>query len=209
MRPLPLDAGTNFLLRHAPRQRLRSDVRVLVLGCEALRELCGVVVEGFPTTAIDGDAGAVSLARERLELDGLGADLHVGQFPTLPFADATFDLAIDLGALRGLGRSTAKGTLRELARVLKPSGRVFLNPFSDRHSGARSGRIGPDDLMLDVDGPSEHSRGALCFWNANQVTAALVEDWRVLSRQHVEFEAQERPSGAVHAEWRLIVEKVA
>ena len=215
MRPLPLDAGTSFLLRHAPRNRPRGELRVLVLGCDSLRELCGVVVEGFDVSAVDDDAAAVGLARERLALDGLTAHSDRGlllrtiAFPRLPCEDACFDLALDLGALRKLGRTTAARTLRELSRVLKPSGRVFLNPISDRHSGARSGRLGPDDLMLDVEDASRGGRGALCFWNAHQVTAALVEDWRVLSRQHVEFEQRETLSGSVHAEWRLIVEKVA
>jgi hypothetical protein len=31
----------------------------------------------------------------------------------------------------------------------------------------------------------------------------------VLSRQHVEFEEQARQTREIHAEWRLVVEKVA
>lgn len=215
MRPMPLFASTAFLLRHAPRRRAHDQVRVLALGCSSLRELCAVVVEGFDVCAVDAETRAVTRARERLELDGLQgssngrANLRVVEFPLLPFEDGTFDLALDLGALRALGRTTARRTLRELSRVLKPAGRVFLNPVSDRHSGARSGRLGPDELMLDVEDPESGERSALCFWNANQVTAALVEDWRVLSRQHVEFERREQSPTAVHAEWRLIVEKVA
>jgi len=205
----PVDAVVSFLLRHAPRNRPRSRVRVLEIGCGAGNNLWCAAREGFDTTGIDSSPTAIARARELLAAEGLSAALHVVDFTKLPFPDASFDLAIDRCALSCVGRSAARRALGELARVLEPSGRLFFNPYSDRHSSARSGRVGPDDLMLDVAGGSLVGSGQLCFWNASQISAALVEDWRVLSRQHVEFEEQERSSREVHAEWRLVLEKVA
>ncbi|HTF89953.1 MAG TPA: class I SAM-dependent methyltransferase [Planctomycetota bacterium] len=205
----PFDAVVSFLFRHAPKNRPRSQVRVLEVGCGTGNNLWCAAREGFDTTGIDGSPTAIERARELLAAEDLKADLHVVDFTKLPFPDASFDLAIDRCALSCVGRSAAQRALGELARVLKPSGRLFFNPYSDRHTSARSGRVGPDDLMLDVAAGSLVGCGQLCFWNAKQVTAALVEDWRVLSRQHVEFEEQERPAREIHAEWRLVLEKVA
>ncbi len=205
----PFDAVVSFLFRHAPKNRPRSEVRVLEVGCGTGNNLWCAAREGFDTTGIDGSPTAIERARELLRSEKLSADLHVVDFTKLPFADASFDLAIDRCALSCVGRSAAQHALGELARVLMPSGRLFFNPYSDRHTSARSGRVGPDDLMLDVAAGSLVGCGQLCFWNARQVTAALVEDWRVLSRQHVEFEEQERPAREIHAEWRLVLEKVA
>lgn len=205
----PVDAVVGFLLRHAPKHRPRAQVRVLEVGCGTGNNLWCAAREGFATTGIDNNEAAIARARELLCAERLEAELHVVDFTKLPFPDASFDLAIDRCALSCVGRSAAQRALAELARVLRPSGRLFFNPYSDRHTSARSGRIGPDDLMLDVAAGSLVGCGQLCFWNAKQVTAALVEDWRVLSRQHVEFEEQERPAHEIHAEWRLVLEKVA
>jgi ubiquinone/menaquinone biosynthesis C-methylase UbiE len=205
----PVDAVVSFLLRHAPKNRPRSKVRVLEVGCGTGNNLWCAAREGFDTTGIDNSATAIARARELLRAERLEAELHVVDFTELPFPDASFDLAIDRCALSSVGRSAAQRALAELARVLRPSGRLFFNPYSDRHTSARSGRVGPDDLMLDVAAGSLIGSNQLCFWNAKQVTAALVEDWRVLSRQHVEFEEQERPAREIHAEWRLVLEKVA
>lgn len=205
----PVDAVVSFLLRHAPKNRPRAQVRVLEVGCGTGNNLWCAAREGFDTTGIDCSVTAIERARVLLGTERLEADLHVVDFTKLPFPDNSFDLAIDRCALSCVGRSAAQRALAELARVLRPSGRLFFNPYSDRHTSARSGRIGPDDLMLDVAAGSLVGSGQLCFWNAKQVTAALVEDWRVLSRQHVEFEEQERPAREIHAEWRLVLEKVA
>ncbi len=205
----PFDAVVSFLFRHAPKNRPHKDVRVLEVGCGTGNNVWFAAREGFNTTGIDGSATAIDLARERLLVEDLTADLHVVDFTQLPFADASFDLAIDRGALTCVGRSAALRALGEISRVLKPSGRMFFNPYSDRHTSARSGRIGPDDLTLDVGAGSLVGCGQLCFWSAAQVTTALIEDWRVLSRQHVEFEEQERPLREIHAEWRIVAEKVA
>ena len=205
----PFDAVVSFLFRHAPRDRPRAEVRVLEVGCGTGNNVWCAAREGFHTTGIDGSETAIATARKRLSSEGLAAELRVVDFTQLPFADASFDLAIDRGALSCVGRSAARRALGELARVLRPGGRLLFNPYSDRHTSALSGRLGPDDLTLDVSAGSLTGCGQLCFWNASQITTALVEDWRVLSRQHVEFEEQERPTRDIHAEWRLVVEKVA
>ncbi|MDH6113786.1 ubiquinone/menaquinone biosynthesis C-methylase UbiE [Kitasatospora sp. MAP12-15] len=54
------------------------------------------------------------------------ADAHL-----LPFEDATFDAAYLVTALGEIPDPTA--TLRELRRVLKPSGRLVVGEFMDRH----------------------------------------------------------------------------
>ena len=65
------------------------------------------------------------------------------------------------------------------------------------------------DLTLGVSAGSLTESGALGFWSAKQISTTRVEDWRVLSRQHVEFEAVGPPVREFRAEWSPVVEKVA
>ena len=207
--PAPMEAAASFLRRHAPRDRSRSAVRVLELGCSMAKGGWYSAFDGFDTTGVDCSQVAVERARECLRAAGVVADLRVVDFTQLPFADGSFDVVIDRSALGSLGREATGRAFAELARVLKPTGRLFFNPYSDRHTGARSDRTGQDDLSLHVNTSSPTGSWQRGFWNARQVTAALIADWRVLSRQHVEFEEQLSPARQTHAEWRVIAEKVA
>jgi SAM-dependent methyltransferase len=88
------------LLGNAPKNLSRSDVRVLELGCGTGNNLWFAAREGFQVCGLDASATAVAFARERLEAEGLTADVRVGDFTQkLPYPDAFFDFIIDRAAL--------------------------------------------------------------------------------------------------------------
>ncbi len=73
--------------------------------------------------AFDIDAAAIEQARRRLApLLGESVELRVADATRLPFADAEFDAALELGILHHI--PDWRAALRETARVLKP-GSVF------------------------------------------------------------------------------------
>jgi ubiquinone/menaquinone biosynthesis C-methylase UbiE len=75
--------------------------------------------------AFDIDAAAIERARRRLAplLDG-SVELRVADATRLPFADAEFDAALELGILHHI--PDWRAALRETARVLKPGGVFYF-----------------------------------------------------------------------------------
>ena len=204
----PWDAVVTFVFRNAPRGVPRSEVRILEVGCGPASNLWFAAREGFAVTGIDGSAAAIAQAQRRFADDGLTGDLRVGDFTRLEgLPDASFDLAIDRGSLVCTGRGDAARAVGEIRRVLKPGGRFFFNPYSDRHTSALSGRAGADGLRLDIDRGTLVGVGQLCFYGRAEVDAALREGWDVRSLQHME--QREELDGTVHAEWRVVAEKMA
>jgi len=75
--------------------------------------------------AFDVDSAAIEQARRRLApLLGESVELRVADATRLPFADAEFDAALELGILHHI--PDWRAALRETARVLKPGGVFYF-----------------------------------------------------------------------------------
>jgi SAM-dependent methyltransferase len=202
----PWDAVVSFVFRHAPKDRPRGEVSILEVGCGTGANLWFAAREGFAVAGVDASPSAVAAARARFAAEGLAGDLRVGDFTALPFADASFDLAIDRCALTCAGRSAARFAIAEVRRVLRPGGRFYFNPYSDRHSSAASGHAGADGLTLDIAEGTLVGAGQLCFYGRQQVVDALA-DWRLVALQHMEYADLLVPGWLNHAEWRAVAER--
>jgi ubiquinone/menaquinone biosynthesis C-methylase UbiE len=84
---------------------------------------------GKPTamTGIDFSAQAIALCNERYKRDGL--TFLVGDAEKLPFADASFDIVVNVESSHCYGSMAA--FLGEVRRVLKPGGRLLCADFRD------------------------------------------------------------------------------
>jgi SAM-dependent methyltransferase len=107
-------------------QELLGDVRgldVLDAGAAAGEHSAWLVAHGARVTALDSSEAMVQLARERL---GEAATvLHADLAQSLPLADASFDLVLSSLTLHYL--EDWLPALRQLARVLRPRGRLVLS----------------------------------------------------------------------------------
>src|SRR5438094_217326 len=81
-----------------------------------LRRLCAAGVDPSPAL--------LAIARDLAEVGGLGnrVELHEGSALALPFADGAFDVAIAVTALSHT--PGAEGAIPEMARVVRPGGRI-------------------------------------------------------------------------------------
>jgi ubiquinone/menaquinone biosynthesis C-methylase UbiE len=117
--------------------RAASPRRVLEVGCGWGEFAQRVVQElGLELVAIDQSERMVELARER------GVDARVGDVQELPFADGEFDVSVAnwmLYHVPDLDRGLA-----ELARVLRPGGRLVATTNSLDHLGELWSLVGRD-----------------------------------------------------------------
>ena len=87
-----------FVFRHKP-DRPRAEVSVLEVGCGSGPNLVFLAAEGFRAFGLDASPAAVEVAKRRLAEEGLSAEVTMGDFTRLPFADGSMDMVIDRAAL--------------------------------------------------------------------------------------------------------------
>ncbi|MGB8650006.1 MAG: class I SAM-dependent methyltransferase [Mycobacteriales bacterium] len=112
--------------------RLLGDVagaRVLEVGCGAAQAGRWLVSQGADVVAFDVSGGQLATARELDARTGIAVRTVQADAQLLPFRDAAFDVVVSaFGAIPFVADSA--GTMRELARVLRPGGRLV---FSTTH----------------------------------------------------------------------------
>jgi SAM-dependent methyltransferase len=100
---------------------------VLEVGCGAAQGARWLVAQGARVTAFDVSGGQLAQARELDRRTGIEVRRLVqADAQQLPFTDGTFDVVVSaFGAIPFVADSA--GTMRELARVLRPGGRLVFS----------------------------------------------------------------------------------
>lgn len=98
--------------------------RLLEVGVGAGTDFINWVRHGAIATGVDLTDAGVELTKERLALEGLSAEVRVGDAENLPFADESFDLVYSYGVIHH-SPDTPKA-VREIHRVLKPGGTAVV-----------------------------------------------------------------------------------
>jgi 2-polyprenyl-6-hydroxyphenyl methylase / 3-demethylubiquinone-9 3-methyltransferase len=105
-----------------------NGLRVLDLGCaggfmsEALHDR-GAIVHG-----IDPAARAIDAARQHAIAVGKSIDYRAGVGEDLPYDDGSFDAVVCVDVLEHV--TSLSGTVREIARVLKPGGWLMFDTIN-------------------------------------------------------------------------------
>jgi SAM-dependent methyltransferase len=97
---------------------------VLEIGCGTGVHTRLLADAGANVTAVDLTPTAVELTTRRIALAGLRADVREADAESLPFADRSFDFVWSWGVIHHSADTTR--VLAELARVLRPGGRLAL-----------------------------------------------------------------------------------
>jgi demethylmenaquinone methyltransferase/2-methoxy-6-polyprenyl-1,4-benzoquinol methylase/phosphoethanolamine N-methyltransferase len=140
------DFGTRFFGLGQGRHRLTLDLAAVAPGERVLDVGCGpgslallakerVGPEG-EVCGIDAGAEMIRLAREKARKAGADIQFEVGLIEEIPFPDGTFDVVLSTLMLHHLPDDLKRRGFREIARVLKPAGRLLAadlaptGPFS-------------------------------------------------------------------------------
>jgi len=135
-------------LLHGNLRKLRertADAAALCAGDQVLDVGCGTgtlaliaqarVGPNGRVVGIDPGPEQVARARAKAAHRRLPAAFQVGAVERLPFADQTFDIALSTIMLHHLPPDLRRQGLAEIARVLKPAGRLVVADFREPSSG--------------------------------------------------------------------------
>jgi ubiquinone/menaquinone biosynthesis C-methylase UbiE len=126
-------------------------MRVLDVGCGTGSHLARYAARGASVTGVDVEPAMLARARRRL---GPEAVLVAAAGESLPFGDAAFDLVLTMTVLHALPAESAQRVLAEMARTVRPEGRVLV---VDHHPGRLIGIRGR--VIRAFTGAVEHAGG--------------------------------------------------
>ncbi len=97
---------------------------ILDVGCGDGALVCAAASRGAEATGVDSDPAMLAAARTRADKDGITAAFLEGRIERLPFPDAAFDVVASITVLCFVPDASA--AVREMARLLRPGGRLVL-----------------------------------------------------------------------------------
>ena len=103
---------------------VRAGLRFLDAGCGDGALVCAAAAKGANAIGVDSDPAMLAAARSRATGLGVDATFLDGRVERLPFPDGTFDVVASVTVLCFV--TDAAGAVREMARVLRPGGRLVL-----------------------------------------------------------------------------------
>ncbi len=133
-------------ITEALEQRLILDLmgelrgaRVLDAGCGDGALACAAASRGAEVTGADPDAAILAAALARADKAGVKAAFLEARVERLPFPSAAFDVVAAITVLCFV--HDAAGAMREMARVLRPGGRLVIGELGLWNSWAATRRV--------------------------------------------------------------------
>lgn len=153
-------------------------MRVLEVGCGTGSNLALYRQAGCKVAGIDLSPAMLKMAREKL---GDQADLCLGDASDMPFAAASFDMAMAMLTLHEMPERLRTPVLQEMIRVLKPDGRLLL---IDYHPGRLSFPKGWGSkaivLFFEIVAGRDHFRNYRSFMTGGGLIPLIeVNDFRI------------------------------
>ena len=185
-RKYPNEAAIRFLAEnflHIPIE-LRSEIRILDLGCGSGSNLWVYEREGFEAHGIDGSLNGLLTAKKVVASflnTGFKTHLTNGNLVSLPLRGSTFDAAVDVVSLQHLNQNEGHQALSEIYRALRSWGKLFsfrLSQGSSIYNRLRQSASWLDEFTVAniPDGLPLADNGPTAFWSvdhANQELTAI------------------------------------
>jgi ubiquinone/menaquinone biosynthesis C-methylase UbiE len=125
---------------------------VLDLGCGTGRHTVLLAKHGFTVYGLDSAPGGITLTKQWLEAEGLSASLHLQDMATsFPYNDSSIDAVISIQVIHHGTLPTIQNVVREITRVLKTGGFLFITVPSLKNQAANFQEIEPN-TFVPLDG---------------------------------------------------------
>lgn len=135
--------------------KARLATRILDLGSGTGRHLVYFARRGFKVYGIDNSSAGIKLARQWLRAEGLRAWLFCQDIRRrLPFPTRWFDAVIAVQVIHHGRLADIKRIVREIERVIKLGGLIFVTVPALRNQGLQFKRIEPG-TYVPLDGPEK------------------------------------------------------
>ena len=160
----------------------RAAVRVLEVGSGTGANLWFLAREGFAAFGVEGSPTAARQSLDRLGAECAGWDqaprhgaIVVGDITRLPWPEAHFDAVIDSEAVYCNSYDESRAIYREMHRVTRPGGRIFVRTFA---TGTWGDGVGEqiDRRRFVADAGPLAGKGPSRFTSFEELPA-LLEPW--------------------------------
>mgnify|MGYP001035193850 CR=1 FL=1 len=204
----PYDKVISFVFRYYPKEKEKTEIKILEVGCGAGNNLWALALEGFDVYGIDGSETAIKLANDIFNKFGTKGNFYIQDFTKpFPFNDEIFDLIIDRGSITCIDIKDAQKTFKEIYRVLKTGGYFFFNPYSTKHFTYLSSTTKKTEKYVLTEKGSIAGTGFVCFYDIQDIEKLLDSNkWEVFEMREVTIEDKINQEN-LHSEWEVIVKK--
>lgn len=132
--------------------------RILDLGSGSGRHIVYLAKSGFDAFGIDIAEEGIAITRSWLKKENLRANLKIGNiYKKLPYPDNFFDAVISTGVICHNNIQGIRRMIKEIERVLKPEGFIFINVRRNRkYTKINSKKIlqfGKERALCRITGP--------------------------------------------------------
>jgi len=175
----PFTEVVSFVMQNYGSADDRSGVKILDLGCGGAHHLEFLAREGFDYYGIDGAKESIEISHNRLKALGFKTDtIFQCDFPPIPYPDNYFDCIIDRGTLVCNNLNDIKQILVDLARILKPRGKLFSLLLNEESSSRQLGTHIGDNDYTDFTGRLSGA-GVLHFTNTEEAKDIYSKDFKI------------------------------
>jgi ubiquinone/menaquinone biosynthesis C-methylase UbiE len=168
-------------------------VKWLDLACGTGAVAEGAAEAGADVTGVDLAPALIETAKERARERGLGIDYRVGDCENLEFEDGAFDVVSSTCGV--MFAPDHEATARELARVVRPGGRIGLANWTPEGGIAAQFKV----IAAFSPPPPEGAGDPFAWGSEAQVDALLGEAFELERERHIS--PLRLPSSEHH--WRL------
>lgn len=158
------DEPTEIVIKSFKEGIIKPGDKVLDIGCGFGRNANWLASKGMVVTAININHQEIKESKAKAKKLGVAVNYLNADAVALPLPDCSFDVALDLGCTHMISDiNSQKKAETEVARVLKPGGRLIYFGFSKKHP----------DYLNKPNGPM--------FRNVEDIQTMYGNDFNILS----------------------------
>lgn len=151
----------------------RKQIKILDFCCGGGSHTWYLAREGFDVYAFDGSKSAVNKVKDRLEKEGLKADLRVRDALELDYEDNFFDCVIDNVSIYANKFEDITKMYEKIYGILKQGGGMYTSMFSKHTTGYGMGEQIEKDTFIKIPCGSLTGRGTVHFYDEKEITELL------------------------------------